>query len=68
MENELVAPRHGRKVNFVYVVGRLVVVGVQAAGVEDDRHPVLGEVVVVGAVVEVLGVVGVVVLDRKSVV
>nr|GFD14327.1 hypothetical protein [Tanacetum cinerariifolium] len=61
MKHELVAPGHRRKVNFIDVVGGLVVVFVQAAGVENNRHVVLGKVVVVRAVVDVLGVVGVVV-------
>jgi hypothetical protein len=61
VEDVLVAPGHGREVNQLHVVGGFVVLGVQAAGVEDNRYVVLGEVVVVGAVVNLLRVFRVVV-------
>jgi hypothetical protein len=49
MENELVAAHHSRKINFLHVVRRLVVLGVFAARVEDNGHVMLGEAAVVSA-------------------
>ncbi|MDF7815159.1 hypothetical protein [Hymenobacter sp. YC55] len=67
VKNELVAAHHGRKINFLHVVHRLVVLGVFDARVEDDGHVALSEVVVVGAVLDTLGVVRIIkfIVQRK---
>ncbi len=58
IENEPGAITQEREIDLFYRIGRLMVVGVGTVEVEDNRNVVLGKVIVIGAIVEPVRVVG----------